>query len=886
MTKTMLLTATALAALASPAAAQTATQSNPVEAGAVDTPAPLGEEDYQSANDIVVTATRRNETVQEVPVAITAVGAELLDDAGVTDVRGLEQLAPSVQTTTGQSSANNTNIAIRGIGTSGDNPGFEPAVGIFIDGVFRSRAGVAVSELPELQRVEILRGPQGTLFGRNTSAGAISIFTAQPQFDFGGYVEGSYGNYDAYSLKGALTGPVTEQIALRVDAGYRKRDGYIQDANSDRAINDLDRYYVRGQALLDTGDVTFRLIGDYTRTDEQCCGALPIVRGSTANAINAIAAAQGLVGIYTGPASDRIQAISPNRNYAEKIRDWGVSGELNANIGDLKLTSITAYRDWSVLRDQDIDFSGIDRAYRDNYTTGLIDFTQELRLQGTVGRLDFLIGGFYLNEVNRLTDTVRLGNDANRYVDTLLGGALAAPPAAGGIGRQAQFFGSFAIPTFPQLVAALQGGPALPAGTVPLFSQLLYAQSPQLQAAAPPGSPLFTYFNTALVGNAAGQGNTDNFRVKTDAFALFTHNIIRVTDELSITLGARFNHESKKLNASINNNTAACGFFFSADPRAVTLRSAIRSASATLFQNLFLLSCNPAVSTEFNGNYDHDRSENRLTGTAKLSYKLSPDVLAYVSYDRGYKSGGYNLDQATFDSTVFGGNGAQGSDLEFGAETVDAFELGVKMTPTRAFTFNAAVFYQKFKDLQNLAFAGNNFVVQNVPRTTSKGVEAEAIIQPIRDFTVRAGYTWLDARYDSSNVFPAGSPLAGSAGQRITNQPEHAVTLSSTWTPRLTDGWRGLVHADMRYNSEVNLPSGGLNPLTGRTALFNPGYPLIAARVGIQSEDRTKSLEFWVENLTNQYFNITAFPVPEQTGTFAGYPSQPRFYGVTGRFGF
>ncbi|WP_294337534.1 TonB-dependent receptor [uncultured Sphingomonas sp.] len=862
--KTSLFTASVLAMVAAtPAAAQTAPTTG--TGGA-----PASEQDYQSANDIVVTATRRDETVQDVPIAITAVAGDLLQNANVTDVRGLEQLAPSLQTVTGQSNANNTNISIRGIGTSGDNPGFEPAVGIFIDGVFRSRAGIAVAELPEVDRVEILRGPQGTLFGRNTSAGALSIFTAQPKFDFGGYVEGTYGNYDAYSVKAGVTGPVSEQLALRVDGGWRQRDGYIKDANTlGRAINDLDRWYVRGQALYDTSTFSFRLIGDYYKTDEQCCGAVTVVRGPTAAAIDAIAGLSGRDGIYDGPPQDRTMAISPNRNYAEKVRDWGVSGELNADIGDLKLTSITAYRDWRVLRDQDIDFSGIDRAYRQGYRVGIKDFTQELRLQGSLfdGKLDFLVGGFYLNEDNRLYDTVRLGNDANRYVDFLLRGATASAALPTGT----QFFGSFP--------AAGQ------AGGVPLFSQVLLASSPQLQAAAAANPALFAYLNTPLTGNAAGQGNNNDYRTKTNAFAAFTHNIINVTDRLSLTLGARWNHETKDFSATIRNDTTACGFFNSADPRAVTYRTAIRAANQTLFNNLFLLSCNPAVSTEFNGSYADKRTEDKLTGTAKLSYKLSDKVLTYVSYDRGYKSGGYNMDQASFDSVILGGNGPQASDLRFGAETVDAYELGVKMSPSRAFTFNAAVFYQKFQNLQNLLFSGNSFVVFNIPRTTSKGVEAEAVIQPIRDFNVRLGYTWLDARYDASNNFN-GTLFAGSEGQRINNQPENVVTIATTWTPRLTGEWRALLHADMRYNSEVNIPSASPNPITGRTPIFNPGYPIINARIGVQSEDRTKRLELWVENLTNQYYNVTGFAVPEQTGTFAGYPSQPRFYGITGRFGF
>ncbi|RHW19322.1 TonB-dependent receptor [Sphingomonas gilva] len=858
----------------------------------------VAEEDYQSGNNIIVTATRRSETVQDVPLAVTAVGSELLQNAGVVDIRGLEQLAPSLQTTTGQSAATGSSLSIRGIGTGGDNPGFEPAVGVFIDGVFRSRAGVALSELPELERVEVLRGPQGTLFGRNTSAGALSIFTARPQFDFGGYVEGSYGNYDAYGIKGALTGPVSEQIALRVDGGYRKRDGYIQDANSDRAINNIDRYNVRAQALVDTGNLTFRLIGDYAETDENCCGAVNLIPGAFGPIIDGIAAAQGLDGLYNGPPSDRIQAISPNRDYAERVRDWGISGELNYDLGnDLSVTSITAYRNWRALRDQDIDFSGIDRAYRDDYRVDLEDFTQELRLQGTVGPVDFLVGGFYLNETLELTDTVRIGNDGNRYVDSIFN-ALAGPSFGGSV----QFFGSLGTsvptpgavllnPAVPNSLPALQavyGAQLAPlvgcfraqAGTAPSSLCVI----PGFPSAPIPG--LLGLAASPLPDAEAGQGNNnDVFRVKTNAFAAFTHNIVNITDQLKLTLGARFNYEKKELDASINNNLGSCGFFEqvrAGDPAATAYANVLRNLG--LFNNLFLLSCNPAVNTEFNGNYNHDRDESKVTGTVKLSYAFSPDILGYASYDRGYKSGGYNLDQATFDSVLLGGNGAQGSDLEFGSESVDSYEIGFKTSIAREFTFNIAAFYAKYDDLQSLVFSGNNFVVQNIDSSTSKGVEAEAIVQPARDLVFRFGYTYLDAKYDESNDF-TGTPLEGLEGRQIQNQPENIVTAAMTYTPELTAGIQGLLHIDMRYNSEVEIS--GRDPFNpDRGIVRNPGYPLIAARVGVQTEDGNIRGEFFVENLTNQYYNITGFAVPEQTGTYAGYPSTPRFYGVKVRLGF
>jgi outer membrane receptor protein involved in Fe transport len=894
MKKLDLLAATALGVLlTTPAFAQETTAASPTQDAAEA-------QEYEGANDIVVTATRRNETVQDVPIAITAIGPELLENAGVDNIRDLEQLAPSLQSSTGQSSATGTTIYLRGITTGGDNPGFEPAVGVFIDGVFRARAGVAISELPELERVEVLRGPQGTLFGRNTSAGALSIFTAQPQFETQAYVEGMIGNYDAYGVKGAITGPVSKSLALRLDAGYRKRDGYIRDANSDRAINDVNRWNVRGQALLDTGDITFRLIGDYYETDEQCCGAVSVVRGPLAPALQSIAAAQGLVGLYTGDPSDRIQAMSPNRDYAEKIKDWGFSGELNWDLGDVKLTSITAYRDWQVVRNQDIDFSGVDRAYRNGYRNELTDFTQELRLQGSAfgGVLDWLVGGFYLNETNKLRDVVTVGNDANRYVDTVFAGQLQA-----GFGRPLQFYGSLG-PTVPTFGAALLN-PAVP-NTLPALTAAYGALAPlvgcfRAQAGTAPAAAcvipnyprtpipgLAALAASPLPGAVAGQGNSpDDFRVKTNAFALFTHNIINVTDSLSVTLGARYNRESKDMTASINNNLGSCTFFnqVRAGNAAATAYANVLRQVPGLFNNLFLLSCNPAVNTEFNGNYEDDFTDEEITGTAKLAFKVSDKLLVYGGYDHGYKSGGYNLDQATFDSVLLGGNGAQGSDLQFGAETNDAYEIGFKASPSRKFSLNVAAFYMNFYNLQSLVFSGNNFVVQNVPKSVSKGVEIESTIRPARDLTFQLGYSWISAKYDDGNDF-TGTPLAGQEGRQFNNQPEHTVTVATTWTPPLTNGVNGLVHVDMRYNSEVTIPSGNPNPVTGRTPINNEGYPLISAALGVQSDDNKWKAEIFVENLTNQFYYVTGFAVPEQTGNYAGYPGMPRFYGARVRFGF
>jgi iron complex outermembrane recepter protein len=824
-------------------------------------------EDPYADGEIIVTATRRDQAAQDVPLAVSVVGGEQLTNAGIVDIRGIQQLAPSLKTTTGQSSATGAVLNIRGIGTAGDNPGFEPAVGVFIDGVFRSRAGVALAELPPIERVEVLRGPQGTLFGRNTSAGALNITTQKPKFELGGYVEASYGNFDEIEVKAGVTGPVSELAALRLDGGYHKRDGYIRDVNSGNRINNLDRWFVRGQALFENEDISFRLIGDYAKTDEVCCGAINTLSGptlfpafdtSTNSALAAVATGvinsfagnpalggtAGTIGIPAYSRGSRNMAVSPGRNLSEKVKEWGVSGELNWDFGAATLTSITAYRDWDARRNQDIDFSGLDRAYRDNYRTGITDFTQELRLQGTAfnDSLDWLVGGFYLNEKLTLNDTVRFGAQADQYVDGVISGLTR----------------SAALPNGLQLFGTLPGRP--------LFGQVALASNPALAAAAAGNPALFSLFNSPLprTPNGAGQQN-DAYKVDTEAFALFTHNIINFTDRLSLTLGLRYNRETKDIDSNLTSVVPACSFF--QNPATAPYRAALQSAG--LFNSAFLLTCNPTVNSEFNGVRSDSRSESEFTGTAKLSFKVNDDVLVYGGYDRGYKSGGYNLDRGSFDSVLLGGDGAQLTDLEFGNETVDSYEVGFKTNFTRQFQFNAAFFYSDFKGYQSNRFLGNSFVVLNYDKLVSKGVELESIIRPHPDLAFNLGYSYVDAKVTD--------PLAGSDnGRQASNQPKHTITGAVTWTPAITDSVNGLLHVDFRQQSDA-FP---LNDPIARAFTSNDGFGIVNLRAGVNFGDGRFSVEGYVENLFDTYYNITAFPIPEQGNSFAVYPSPPRFYGV------
>lgn len=241
-----------------------------------------------------MTATKREQTLQEIPVAVSVTSAEDIAKAQVRDLSDLQTIAPTLRVNQLQSSAN-TNFIIRGFGNGANNAGIEPSVGVFIDGVYRSRSAAAIGDLPNLQRVEVLRGPQSTLFGKNASAGVISIVTQKPQFDFGGSAELSYGNFNAIIAKADITGPISDTIAFSLAGNLNKRDGYADDLNLGTDVNERNRYGFRGQLLIEpSDDLSIRLIGDYDKIDEDCCVAGNIVNGPTGAIVNALAGGIGI----------------------------------------------------------------------------------------------------------------------------------------------------------------------------------------------------------------------------------------------------------------------------------------------------------------------------------------------------------------------------------------------------------------------------------------------------------------------------------------------------------------------------------------------------------------------------------------------------------------
>ncbi len=844
--------------------------------------------------EIIITATRRSQVLSDVPIAVSAVSAEQLRNSGGSDIRQLNQLAPSllVSSATNESSA----VArIRGIGTVGENPGLESSVAVFIDGVYRSRTGVGLTELGEVERIEVLRGPQGTLFGRNASAGLINIITAKPSFDFGGTGEFTYGNYNNYRGQIGLTGPILgDKVAFRIDGVYNKRDGFLPDVISGRDTQNRNRYLIRGQLLIKpTDDLSIRLIGDYSHKNEECCGAAYVAplqnltRDASGNVVaspnSILALTRALGGTIAVPGPDdgkyaRRIAISPGYGYGQRTRDWGGSGEVNYDFGPASLTSITAYREYKNQSQQDSDFQSLDLLHRTDQNRKFQTFTQELRLQGKLfnDRLDFLVGGYYSHEKLTVDDNIKYGSDFERYYNA----QLAA-------------LGPNALSTF-----------ALAAGYVP-----------------EPGTSILN-----------GRGVVrDTFRQTSRNYAFFTHNVLSIVpDKLLLTVGARYTNEKKTLDASFNHNNDLCnalrtgpaftGPFAGLTPFRPTVTSIACIVNGTSGPG-FDPSTDPGAT----------KKEHKFTGTVVLSYKPIDRLLTYASYSRGYKAGGFNLDTSALDAlnatlaatrpvNTVGNGRPEAADLRFEPETVDSFEVGAKLD-LRQFKLNASLFYEKFNDFQLNTFNGINFEVANIEGckddlggrdrdliagnsacthtkagVTSKGVELEAYIYPARNLAVTGGVTYADTKYASQLSGLNGVSLAPTLfqlpGRPLSNSSKFVETASIAWTPPLTDTLSALFYVDVRSQSPFD--TGSDLDLEKRQEAFT----VVNGRIGLYGRDKVWGIEFWGQNLFNVKYQQVAADAPIQgSGTyrqtaqfgtatsqlFITFPAEPRTYGVTVR---
>ncbi len=433
-------------------AALAAILASPVYAQAAGGLAPEADAADSSSNEITVTARRRQETAQAVPLAISVVGVNQIENTGNFSILKLQQLAPTLQVYS--SNPRNTAVNIRGLGVPFGltSDGFEQGVGIYVDDVYNARPSAAVFDFLDVNQVEVLRGPQGTLYGKNTTAGAINITTNQPTFETEGKAEVTVGNLRYKQAKAALSGPLSDKLAARIAAATTSRRGTIYNVTSQRRINEQDNLGIRGQLLFKPSeDLSITLSGDYSKQNPECCGTVFVRVGLTQRALarqyEALAALQNYRVVSRNPFA-RLTDIDANLNAGNKI--GGVSAKLVWDVGPGTFTSITAWRYWDWKPQNDRDFTGLNIVSNSQNPSQQDQYSQEFRYSYSGERIDFVAGLFGFKQRIDTQGLERQGPASSRWNLT---GALALDPSVlnGLTANNTQFLKSTSAAFFGQV---------------------------------------------------------------------------------------------------------------------------------------------------------------------------------------------------------------------------------------------------------------------------------------------------------------------------------------------------------------------------------------------------------------------------------------------------
>ncbi|PLK25517.1 TonB-dependent receptor [Novosphingobium sp. TH158] len=807
-----LLAATAVGALISaPVHAQTT--------AAAATPAdPQAEEDVSRGEVIIVTARRRQETAQKVPLAISVIKADSIESTGNFNVTKLPQLAPTLQVYT--SNPRNTSVNIRGIGVPFGltSDGFEQGVGIYVDDVYNSRVAAATFDFLDVQQVEVLRGPQGTLYGKNTTAGAINITTNAPTFEFEGRGELTLGNLSFRQAKAAVSGPLSDTVAVRLAGSFTNRRGTIYNVTSKQWINEQDNLGLRAQVLFKPSeDLSITLSGDYSAQDPECCGTVYVRTGLTQRALSrqyeALAAAQGYTVVSRNPFA-RLTDLDAPLDAGNKI--GGASVKVKWDIGAGTLTSVSAWRFWDWKPKNDRDFTGLSVVSASNNPSQQDQYSQELRYNYSGDRLDFVVGAFGFHQRIDTQGIEQQGINASKW----------------------------------NLTGALSNDPSVLSGLTARNTQWLKATS------------------AALYGQLS----------------------YKLTDRLTVQPGLRLNYDKKS------------GFYqrrvFNGAGTEISCFNPAPASGTVLAAQCGIYSPQVSAPSASDWNFSYDFN---------LNYRFSPDVLAYATYAKSFKTIGINQNGLPTDSA---GNPITAAGT-VKPESVNHFEIGLKTQFwNRLATFNLAAFHTSIANYQVTVSNGQFGVLRgylaNAGKVRTQGIEADFKIRPSDRFSAYANAAYTDARYVRFVDAPCPPELAGgttaTAGQ-TPSAPGRPGGISPANCDISGQRLPGVSKWAFSYGAEANFPArlldkegqvylgvdgsyrSGFSSNPSESVYTNiEGYALTNLRLGFRSEGF--DIYGWVRNVFDvNYFELLQV-APGNVGLIAGQPGDPRTFGATVKFGF
>lgn len=766
--------------------------------------------------EIVVTAQKRPEKLEQVPISISTFSGDFMENSGIHTLQQLGDYTPNLSLTHSSQVANQR-IIMRGVGSVGNNA-IDPEVAVFIDGVYYPRPASVVGGLSDVKMVEVLRGPQGTLFGRNASMGALNIRTRQPTRDFEGQVRGSIGNYGAHHLSGSVSGGITDDTAGRLSFHYATHDGYgknsFTNGNSRSDVGAWREGGVRGKLLFSpTDNLDITLNADYSRVYNE--GTVVSVKSDTVltpqyqtilglvldpNAVPG-AIPPGALGLGPIPNMSHTYDYRLNQDQQDTANDrqWGISTDIKWKVNDFTVRSITSYRKWhnhtfeSALR---LPANLLNRDTTYNTRT----FSQELQLLSpTGGRFEYVAGLYYYDEKYKINQDFDLGPDF----------CLAASNAA----------------YLLQYNAVLQAG-----GTMAMANtQGLAASGAAFTVCNPPFSQL----------NGAVQAD---FHQSVSSFAGYGQLTFNLTDWLHLTGGLRWTRDEKE------------GSF---------IQAVNNIAMSPAILDLRIAESDPNL--KFN--------DDRLTWLANVSYNVTGNIMAFATYSTGYKSGGFNSDG--YNSIGL----ATSSSRVFNSETVDDYELGFK---SRLFDnrmlANLTLYRTEISNFQDRQFDGVNFFVKNAGKLTQQGVELDINARPVSRLYTVLGLSYLDSEF---NYFPnatnlpavvAATQAANRAsgtinpvppldlkGKRNHFSPKWKLSLTGEWTDALPGTslyW--FLRGEYQYIGEQNVGAEtNQNPQSIQKA-----YSLVNARIGLRGSGDKWELATYVRNAADEGYCQTIYNQP------------------------
>ena len=811
--------------------------------------------------EIVVTATKRQQTLQEIPVAVTVVDSETIQKAQIVDIKDLQFIVPGLRISQLET-AGNTSFFIRGFGNGSNNIGIEPSVGVFVDGVYRSRTMGAIADFPTLERIEVLRGPQSTLFGKNASAGVVSVVTAKPDLNaYNGSASVTVGDYSQLIVKGDISGPLSESFAWSLAGSSHTRDGYFTNLEDGSDINNVERFGVRGQLLWEPSEsLEFRLIADYDEIDEFCCGTVNVLDGPSSQIIGAIGGQ-----VLTEDPFQRAQYY--NYNPPNDLENSGVSLQVDWDIGDMRLTSITASRSQTRTEDADSDFTSADMIATVFKDIEIDTFTQELRLASTGdGPIQWMVGGFYFDDELSNDNLLTFGPDFRPYLD--------------------------------------------------------FATSIEVNGVPPIGinSPLDDVEDLLMLPRgtfqAPGQGFTETFTQDNTSFSIFGQVDFDIGDRLTLTLGANYTEDEKDVTMNIDTSAVFSALDFEQIVYAQTFTAltmlpptpdniamfpaadiaAITVATTDCSPTSPPPACNPLLPlqpVQFlppfmsfpNAVESGSTKDDDTTWTARLSWDWTDETNIYLGAATGFKASSWNLtrDSRPFPEDMaalgagpndrFGPPNLVSGTRYAGPEEATAYEIGLKSRFERG-TINVAVFDQEIEGFQSAIFVGTGFVLSNAGKQSTTGLELETVWNPVDSLSLAFAGTWMDPKYDSyENAQGPDGPIDLS-GQNVAGVSEFSMNLNGIWTFDLFSNASGFVRAEYIFDDEVQVVENVSADILSREV------STINASAGI-AWDNGFEIMLWGRNINDDEYLTSGFPTTVQFDRVSAYPNQPRTYGLT-----